>query len=88
MFSGVCSAHQGTPLQLGLAEDGLAGSDKEPRHPWGTWNRCGLTSQGSRSSAACATFICFEFQAAVVCALAVLFYTLLEQRIPGTREKC
>lgn len=73
MFSGACSACQGTPLQLGSAEDGLAGGSKEPRRPWGTWSKCGLTSQGPFSSAACATFIYFELQAAVVYALQGLF---------------
>ena len=73
MFSGACSAHRSTPLQPGSAEDGLAGGGEEPRHPWGKWSRRGLALQGSCSSTACATFIYFDLQAAVVCALAVLF---------------
>lgn len=87
MFSGACSAHQGTPLQLGSAKHGLAGGREEPHHPWGMQTRCGLTSQGSCSSATSPHLFILSFRQLPCVHWQCFSNAPLEQRILCVREK-
>lgn len=88
MFSGTCGALQGTALQPGPAEDGLAGGSEEPQRPWGRGTHVALPCRALPAVLFAPHLVILSFRQLLWVHWLGFSNAPLEQRVPCVMEKC